>query len=1184
MRCWIRLLILTFLLCHSFISKSETFVVISKADSGPGTLREAITLAEANGTLEIDSILFNLPDISRSGRTIIPLSDFPLLSSNLVIDGTSQPGTAIGLSDARVIIHINTPQSSQRTLLNCDGHENIQIFGLFLLNSIFTQIGNYASVYGIDITNSKNIVIGKPGKGNYFRGVTYAIMANHTLLNPGVSENISIQSNIFNNDEDGGITLQNVYGSPNIPLNSIEYALLFFNVKNIKLGGDLADEGNSILAQQIQIKNDIQSGNGILKIANNFMNIYATGIINNSEVYSAIRINIVGENYRPPDYEVSVLDNIIHGSIYIGNISKYITVKRNIIFEQSNSLGTAADKIIIAGTPGGIIGGDDIADANTIYSSRLRTGDYFWNSLSGGGIGVSSFSGVTILKNTMYCNSFYQSGINTSPIVESPVFILTHNPGFVSGKAPPGSRVDLYIDDECSGCEGKLYLGKTTAAPDSSWSFSGSFNGPVIATATTADGSTSAFTSPILSVRDIVIKDPSCGARNSSVTGIKVQGTWDAVEWHQFYYDATGRLRDSVISTSTNLENVGPGEYYLIAKWKTTCKTSAYPLTLKNKTPRIDTTQLKAEHPNCGLFNGRIHRARIQNTSYSVVSFVNEYGTSFPFKKSDEYYWAENLPPGKYRFIVKDTSAGCADSTRLYELINLSGPSLNINNMNINPANCQNNDGQITGISAVNVSGTPFIGWYDSTGKLVGSSLDLLMQAPGRYRLKFKDNSPCDTIITPYYIIGQLGAVFIDSSQMIIRKSGCTVANGSVQGIRVVGATSYRWINTTNNTVVGTNVDLYNIEQGNYRLEAINNYYNCVVQSHVISLSQSPPLSLQPVIASSQNARCNQNNGFISIDSIANSPAYFTFSWLNDGGQQVGQGRRLQNLSPGRYQCIAIDTNGCQQLVYSTTIQMDPLPTIDMGSKIVKPDTCNLSVGCISNINVWSNKPGIVYAWFNSNGELISINPKLVNVGIGNYHLQITDGNGCTVTSDTILVYNENIIPPSPVYDEITIPKSVIVTIQPKNSSAGRYLLYSTATGGSPIQQNSTGRFTLPEAIDDIVYYVELVKGNCTSPRGEVKIKVVSESKFVVPNVFTPNKDGRNDTWGIRIIGILKLNHLRVFNRYGQIVFETSNPQTRWNGELNGKPVPPGTYVWLIAGTDYFNKPIRQSGTVTIVR
>lgn len=144
--------------------------------------------------------------------------------------------------------------------------------------------------------------------------------------------------------------------------------------------------------------------------------------------------------------------------------------------------------------------------------------------------------------------------------------------------------------------------------------------------------------------------------------------------------------------------------------------------------------------------------------------------------------------------------------------------------------------------------------------------------------------------------------------------------------------------------------------------------------------------------------------------------------------------------------------------------------------------------------------------------------------------------------------------------------------------------MYSTATGGSPIQQNSTGRFTLPEAIDDIVYYVELVKGNCTSPRGEVKIKVVSESKFVVPNVFTPNKDGRNDTWGIRIIGILKLNHLRVFNRYGQIVFETSNPQTRWNGELNGKPVPPGTYVWLIAGTDYFNKPIRQSGTVTIVR
>src|ERR1700761_2060621 len=81
---------------------SATFVVISNADSGPGTLREALTLAAANGSATTDYITFNLPDLSLNGRTITITSELPNLSSNLVIDGSTQTGPSLNVGDARV--------------------------------------------------------------------------------------------------------------------------------------------------------------------------------------------------------------------------------------------------------------------------------------------------------------------------------------------------------------------------------------------------------------------------------------------------------------------------------------------------------------------------------------------------------------------------------------------------------------------------------------------------------------------------------------------------------------------------------------------------------------------------------------------------------------------------------------------------------------------------------------------------------------------------------------------------------------------------------------------------------------------------------------------------------------------------------------------------------------------------
>ena len=67
-----------------------------------------------------------------------------------------------------------------------------------------------------------------------------------------------------------------------------------------------------------------------------------------------------------------------------------------------------------------------------------------------------------------------------------------------------------------------------------------------------------------------------------------------------------------------------------------------------------------------------------------------------------------------------------------------------------------------------------------------------------------------------------------------------------------------------------------------------------------------------------------------------------------------------------------------------------------------------------------------------------------------------------------------------------------------------------------------------------------------------------------VPNAFSPNNNGINDSWNIPALSALPDFDVRVFNRYGQIVFHTRNTNTGWNGKFNGADQPIGTYVYLI--------------------
>ena len=90
--------------------------------------------------------------------------------------------------------------------------------------------------------------------------------------------------------------------------------------------------------------------------------------------------------------------------------------------------------------------------------------------------------------------------------------------------------------------------------------------------------------------------------------------------------------------------------------------------------------------------------------------------------------------------------------------------------------------------------------------------------------------------------------------------------------------------------------------------------------------------------------------------------------------------------------------------------------------------------------------------------------------------------------------------------------------------------------------------------------------------------------QVVVPTAFTPNGDGKNDTFKPIAVGIARIDYFSVFNRWGQQVFTTTVNGHGWDGRIKGKQQGSGTYAWLVRGVDYEGKPFFAKGTVTLIR
>ncbi|MEO6723073.1 MAG: PKD domain-containing protein [Ferruginibacter sp.] len=195
------------------------------------------------------------------------------------------------------------------------------------------------------------------------------------------------------------------------------------------------------------------------------------------------------------------------------------------------------------------------------------------------------------------------------------------------------------------------------------------------------------------------------------------------------------------------------------------------------------------------------------------------------------------------------------------------------------------------------------------------------------------------------------------------------------------------------------------------------------------------------------------------------------------------------------------------------------------------------------------------------------------------YNVTVSDVLGCPKAVDSnvwVRIY--------PVVQANAGPRDTSIVIgQPLalNASGGDNYSWTPPTWlSNPTISNPVG---FPE--DNILYKLQVSTTPGCLGTDSIFVKVFKvPPSFYVPTGFSPNNDGRNDIMKPIMLGMRSLKYFRVFNRWGQMLFSTSQQGRGWDGMFKGSPQDPGTYVWMVEGETYTGEIIKKQGTVILLR
>jgi len=288
---------------------------------------------------------------------------------------------------------------------------------------------------------------------------------------------------------------------------------------------------------------------------------------------------------------------------------------------------------------------------------------------------------------------------------------------------------------------------------------------------------------------------------------------------------------------------------------------------------------------------------------------------------------------------------------------------------------------------------------------------------------------------------------------------------------------------------------------------------------------------------------------------------------------------------------LTIATNtGCRDTA-KQTVRYFPASTGDVRLIVLPSEVCSQTgvVKLSLNVPVVMNQPDYTIKWDfgdGSNGTGYSANKTYANPGSYTVAYQLTAPGGCMVAGNNgsrpivVKLKPSANFTFSPTEPSIRNP---LVTFAEASTNADNWR-WDFGGKGSSSERNPS--FSFPTEGD---FPVKLVVGNGLFCRDSViqNVKLKSEGALYLPNVFSPNGNNVNDVF--KPLGLLpgiSNYQFKVFSRWGQLVFQTTNPEEAWNGQVNneGEGCPQETYFYQVIFTSAVGKNISKQGTVMLLR
>lgn len=329
------------------------------------------------------------------------------------------------------------------------------------------------------------------------------------------------------------------------------------------------------------------------------------------------------------------------------------------------------------------------------------------------------------------------------------------------------------------------------------------------------------------------------------------------------------------------------------------------------------------------------------------------------------------------------------------------------------------------------------------------------------------------------------------------------------------------------------------------------------------------------------------NNHVISFtqNSSANTSSLNAYNW------DYGDGNGSTQASPANHSFTTEGTYQVQLVVRTTENCYD---TADQ-TIIVRPSpVVNFTggTGCVgieipfTNLSTSSLAPDD-YTWYFGDGTSLTTtteNPNHIYNSSGIYEVKLVAQNsaGCI---DSMIVKTAAEVFQKPVADfsyvKVSSFDSLTNIIFTENSTD--VIIWNWQINNTPVGNSQSLDYTFQDTGSfDILVRIENNYG-CADTSVQ-SIFIFPDAQLLVPTSFSPNSDNLNDVFLPRGVRYVKSYRLTIYNRWGNLLFETADASKSWDGTYGGSPVNTGQYVVLVETTDLNNRKLTYKGTITLVR